>query len=456
MTRSIESLVLLGASGDLSGRLLLPAFGQLLDREESRRDVVLVGAGSEDWDADAWRDRVKTSFESGDVSDEALKSVLDTTRYEQADVTSVEALKSLIDSCPPAPAIYFALPPSVTVAACAALQQVSLPEGATMVLEKPFGTNQESAASLNQLLAEIVPEVQVHRVDHFLGRSTVLNLIGVRFANRLFEPLWSNEHVARVDIVFDEQLTLENRARYYDRAGALVDMIQSHLLQVLALVAMDPIATINAVDLRDAKAQVLRACRPWNDDPVAASRRARYTQGSIDGREVPDYTAEPGVDPSRNTETLAELIVEVDNWRWAGVPFRLRSGKALRERRKEVSVTFQPLPHLPTGLRGQAIPERLRLEMSPDRMALEMNVNGPDDPLVLDRIALDTNLSPGRLPAYGEVLAGVLDGDPLLSVRGDTAEDCWRIVDPVLQAWRDGEALMDEYAAGSDGPSDWS
>jgi glucose-6-phosphate 1-dehydrogenase len=456
MTRSIGSLLLLGASGDLSGRLLLPAFGQLLDREESRRDVVLVGAGSEELDADAWRDRIKAAFESGDVSDEALKSVLDKTHYQQADVTSVEDLKSLIDSCPPAPAIYFALPPSVTVAACTALQQVSLPEGTTMVLEKPFGTDQESAASLNQLLAELVPEEQVHRVDHFLGRSTVLNLIGVRFANRLFEPLWSNEHVARVDIVFDEQLTLENRARYYDSAGALVDMIQSHLLQVLALAAMDPIATISAVDLRDAKAQVLRACRPWNDDPVAASRRARYTQGSIDGREVPDYTAEPGVDPSRNTETLAELIVEVDNWRWAGVPFRLRSGKALRERRKEVSVTFQPLPHLPTGIRGQAIPERLRLEMSPDRMALEMNVNGPDDPLVLDRVALDTDLSPGRLPAYGEVLAGVLDGDPLLSVRGDTAEDCWRIVDPVLQAWRDGEVLMDEYAAGSDGPSDWS
>jgi glucose-6-phosphate 1-dehydrogenase len=456
MTRSIGSLLLLGASGDLSGRLLLPALGQLFDREEERRDVVLVGAGSETWDADAWRDRVKSSFESGDVSDETLKNVLETTHYEQADVTSPEDLKSLIDSCPPAPAIYFALPPSVTVAACTAFQQVSLPEGTNLVLEKPFGTDQESAAKLNQLLAELVPEEHVHRVDHFLGRSTVLNLIGVRFANRLFEPLWSNEHVARVDIVFDEQLTLENRARYYDRAGALMDMIQSHLLQVLALVAMDPIATVDAVDLRDAKAQVLRACRPWNDDPVASSRRARYTQGSIDGRDVPDYAAEPGVDPSRNTETLAELVVEVDNWRWAGVPFRLRSGKALRERRKEVSITFQPLPHLPTGLRGQALPERLLLAMGPDRVALEMNVNGPDDPLVLDRVALDTDLNPGRLPAYGEVLAGVLDGDPLLSVRGDTAEECWRIVDPVLHAWRDGEVPMDEYAAGSDGPSSWS
>ena len=455
MTRSIGSLLLLGASGDLSGRLLLPALGQLFDREESRRDVVLVGAGAEDWDANVWQQRVRTSFAAGKVSDEALLSVLTTTRYQQADVTSAQVLQSLIDSCPPAPALYFALPPSVTVAACKALQQVSLPEGTTLVLEKPFGTNQESAANLNQLLAGLVPELQVHRVDHFLGRSTVLNLLGVRFANRLFEPVWSNEHIERVDIVFDEQLTLENRARYYDHAGALMDMIQSHLLQVLALVAMEPIARADAVDLRDAKAQVLRACRPWENDPVGAGRQARYTRGSIDGREVPDYTAEPGVDPARNTETLAELVVEIDNWRWSGVPFRLRSGKALGERCKEVLVTFKRLPHLPTGLRGHPLPDRLRLSMAPDRMALEMNVNGPHDPLELDRVSLDTDLYPGRLPAYGEVLAGVLDGDPLLSVRDDTAEECWRIVDPVLHAWREGKVSMDEYAAGSDGPSSW-
>ena len=456
MTGSIGSLLLLGASGDLSGRLLLPALGQLLDQEESRREVVLVGAGSEDWNSDAWQQRVRTSFADGKVSDEALQSVLVTTRYAKADVTSRDDLQSLIESCPPAPALYFALPPSVTVAACKALQQVSLPEGTNLVLEKPFGLNQESAASLNQLLAELVPEDQVHRIDHFLGRSTILNLLGVRFANRLFEPVWTNEHIERVDIIFDEQLTLENRARYYDHAGALMDMIQSHLLQVLALVAMEPIARADAVDLRDAKAQVLRACRPWNDDPVQAGRQARYTHGSIDGRDVPDYTAEPGVDPTRNTETLAELVVEIDNWRWAGVPFRLRSGKALRERRKEVLVTFKPLPHLPIGMRGQALPDRLRLSMGPDRMALEMNINGPGDPLHLDRVSLDTDMNPGRLPAYGEVLAGVLDGDPMLAVRGDTAEECWRVVDPVLQAWRAGKVSMDEYAAGSDGPSSWA
>jgi glucose-6-phosphate 1-dehydrogenase len=456
MTHPIGTLLLLGASGDLSGRLLLPALGQLLDAEPERRDVVLLGAGSEDWDAETWQARVRSSFESAKVSPETIDAVLSSTRYTKADVTHPNDLRSLIDSGPPAPALYFALPPAVTVMSCTALEKISLPPGTSLALEKPFGTNQESAAGLNELLSHLVPEGQVHRVDHFLGRSTVLNLLGVRFANRLFEPLWSNEHIERVDIVFDEQLTLENRARYYDSAGALTDMIQSHLLQILALVAMDPIATVDAIDLRDAKEQVLRACRPWHNDPVAAGKRARYTSGLIEGRQVPNYTDEPGVDPARNTETLAELTVEIDNWRWAGVPFRLRSGKALRDRRKEVQITFKPLPHLPTGLHGNPAPDQLRLVMQPDHVSLEMNMNGPDDPFHLDRVALTADLNPGRLPAYGEVLAGVLDGDPLLSVRGDTAEECWRIVDPVLNAWRTTMAPLDTYPAGSTGPQAWS
>ena len=384
MATPIGTLLLLGASGDLAGRLLLPALGQLLDAEEGRRSINLIGAGSEDWDHQTWQDRVRSSFESGRVSSETVDAVLATTKYEKADVTNVDDLKRLLEAGPPAPALYFALPPAVTVLACTALKNVELPKGTTLVLEKPFGTNAESAASLNALLTELVPEAQIHRVDHFLGRATVLNLLGVRFANHLFEPLWNRDHIDHVDIVFDEQLTLENRARYYDSAGALMDMIQSHLLQILALVAMEPVARVDALEVRDAKAQVLRACRVWNNDPIAAGRRARYTSGSIDGREVPDYTAEPGVDPVRNTETLAELTVEIDNWRWAGVPFRLRSGKALRDRRKDVLVTFKPAPHLPTGLHGDLVSNRLRLSMGPDAMALEVNVNGPGDPLDLE------------------------------------------------------------------------
>jgi glucose-6-phosphate 1-dehydrogenase len=455
MASQIKTMVLLGASGDLSGRLLLPALGQLLDEEADLRDLVLIGAGSEDWDEQAWQERLRNSFGSANVSSDTIDAVLKTSQYFKADVTSKDDLTRLLAAGPAPAALYFALPPSVTIAACTKLQQVSLPEGTTFVLEKPFGTDTDSAVQLNKLLAEMVPEHQVHRIDHFLGRATVLNLLGVRFANRLFEPVWNADHIERVDIIFDEQLTLENRARYYDRAGALVDMIQSHLLQVMAIVAMEPIASVDEVDFRDAKAAVLRACHLWTDDPATSGKRARYTRGDIDGRNVPDYTAEPGVDPSRNTETLAELTVRVDNWRWHDVPFRLRSGKALSERKKEALITFKEVQHLPSGLHGQPVADQLRLSMGPDRMALEMNINGPDDPFELDRAVLDTDLLGGRLPAYGEVLAGVLAGNPLLSVRGDTAEECWRIVDPVLHAWRENRTPMDEYAAGSAGPANW-
>jgi glucose-6-phosphate 1-dehydrogenase len=456
MVDSVATLLLLGASGDLAGRLLLPALGQLLDQEEERRSIALVGAGAEDWDVATWQERVRSSFAAAEVSSATLEAVLAATRYQHVDVTSADQMRDLIQSCAAPPAIYFALPPAVTVLSCTALKQVELPPGTALILEKPFGTDQATAVALNELLTQLVPEEQVHRVDHFLGRSTVLNLLGLRFANRLFEPLWNSTHIESVDIIFDEDLALENRARYYDHAGALMDMIQSHLLQILALVAMDPPSEVNALDLRDAKAQVLRACQVWQGDPVTAGRRARYTSGAVNGKEVPDYVDEPGVDPARGTETLAELTVQVDNWRWAGVPFRLRSGKALARRRKEVLITFKPVPHLPGGLLGDPEPVQLRLFMGPDKMELDININGPGDPMDLDRVALTADFAAGRLPAYGEVLAGVLDGDPLLSVRGDTAEQCWRIVDPVLKAWRDGESAMDSYPAGSSGPDNWS
>jgi glucose-6-phosphate 1-dehydrogenase len=281
-------------------------------------------------------------------------------------------------------------------------------------------------------------------------------LLGLRFTNRLFEPLWSADHIAAVDIVFDEPLALEGRARYYDTAGALADIIQSHLLLVLALIAMDPPASVHADDLRDRKADVLRACRVWGGDPVAASRRARYTAGRIGDRDLPAYADEPGVDPARGTETLAEVTFQVDTWRWAGVPFRVRSGKALASLRKEIVLTFKPVPRALPGLVGLTEPVRLRISLGPDRMEIELNINGPDDPFGIDRVTLGGDFHPGRLPAYGEVLAGVFADDPTLSVRGDTAEECWRIVDPILTAWRENLVPLDEYQAGTSGPASWS
>ena len=297
-----------------------------------------------------------------------------------------------------------------------------------------------------------MPEAQIHRVDHFLGRATVLNLFGARFANHLFEPLWNRDHIDHVDIVFDEQLTLENRARYYDSAGALMDMIQSHLLQILALVAMEPIATVEALEVRDAKAQVLRACRVSNNDPLAAAKRARYTKGSIrDGRSrttpmsrgsIPSQYRDSGRTDRRDRQlALGRGAFPAAVGQGAPRPAERRPG--------DLQAGAPPADRD----KGTSVPNRLRLSMGPDAIALEINVNGPGDPLDLESVVLGTDLSPGRLPAYGEVLAGVLDGDPLLAVRGDTAEQCWRIVDPVLQAWRENRAPMEEYAAGSTDPT---
>ena len=455
MTESIRSVLVLGASGDLAGRLLLPALGQLMAGSQGPGKLRVIGAGTEQWDDAAWRERVRQSFATVSARGPRIDDILSTTTYAAADVTRPDQLQRLLDSCEGTPAIYFALPPAVTTLACKALADVRLREGTALVLEKPFGTNEAGAAELNALIATLVPEDQIHRVDHFLGKSTVLNLLGLRFSNRLFEFMWSAEHIERVEIIFDEALGLEGRARYYDGAGALVDMIQSHLLQVLSRVAMDPPASLQAADLRDRKADALRACRIWGGDPATASRRARYTAGTIEGRELPAYVQEQGVDLQRSTETLAEVTLEIGNWRWAGVPFHLRSGKAVAASRKEIVITFKQVPWLLPGLRGTELPTRLRISMGPDRMALDLNINGPDDPFELDRIELAADFNGGRLAAYGEVLAAVFDQDPTLSVRGDTAQECWRIVDPVLQAWRQNAVPLDDYPAGSTGPSDW-
>src|SRR5690349_16875735 len=269
-----QTLLVLGASGDLTARLLLPGLGGLL-AESPDEKLFLVGSGRDDWTDEHWRQRVTEAFSS--ASGPQVTATVQSTRYLQADVTRQEDLERLLAACRGQVIIFFALPPAVTAKACQALTGVALPEGTRLVLEKPFGVDTASAEELNKLLASLVPEDQIHRVDHFLGKSTVLNILGLRFANRLFEPVLNAEHVASVDIVFDESLALEGRAGYYDTAGALVDMVQSHLLQVLALLTMDAPPTVDARELRDRKAQVLRATRLWDDDVRAATRRARYT-----------------------------------------------------------------------------------------------------------------------------------------------------------------------------------
>jgi len=462
-TTQIQTLVVLGADGDLTRRLLLPGLASLLGSDwGDGRSIQLLGAGLSELSDKQWRGRVEDAFADGGHGGNGghgghggrVSRTAQRSHYRKCDVTSVEDLRSLLAECDGTPALFFALPPAITARACQALQLVELPEGTVLAMEKPFGTDRARARELNELVSTLVPETQVFRVDHFLGRSDVLNLLGTRFANRLLEPVWNNQHVESIEIVYDESLGLEGRAGYYDNAGALVDMLQSHLLQVMALLMMDPVSRVDEREVRDAKGQVLRATR-LRGTPREASRRARYTAGAIGSHKLTAYSREPGVDASRQTETLAELTVEVDTWRWTGVPVLLRSGKALGRPRKEAVVTLKPTPHLPTGLLGHDTRDQITIGFKPARLALHLDVSGPGDPFGLETASPVAELAEGDLPAYGEVLAGILDGDPLLAVRGDNAEECWRIVEPVLDAWRDHEVPLDTYAAGSNGPRSW-
>lgn len=452
---SSRSLIILGATGDLTRRLLLPALDGVLASLEAQADdgeLELIGAGHDSGAGLEWASTVAGAFGGGSLRDRVAAS----TRFEQVDATSAADLQRVIGSARHAPILYFALPPAVTERAIDALETVELPADTRLALEKPFARDEESAAVLNARLDALVPESRIHRIDHFLAKSTVINLLGLRFANRVFEALWNSEHIAAIDIVYDETLALEGRAGYYERAGALVDMIQSHLLLVHALVTMERPASLASDDLHDAMLASLAATGPFGGATATSSRRARYTAGTIDGRQIVDYVDEPGVDATRGTETLAEVTVEVQTPRWSGVPITLRSGKAIGWPATEIVLTMRPVHERLGGLLGEAPPAAIRVSLSPEHLSIDLDINGAGDPFDLDRVTLETDFGDGQLSAYGEVLAGILAGDDTLSVRGDLAEQCWRITDAVLASWRTGEVPLDEYPAGSSGPSSWS
>lgn len=454
----VHTLLILGGTGDLSSRLLLPGLARVIGNGRAP-ELTVIGSGSRDWTRDEWQDRMRSSFDTAyaaadESGREKLRATVSRSRYLQLDLSSGAGLAERIRELPGPLAVYFALPPALAAETVDRLRPGDLPPHTRLVLEKPFGNDRASARALNEALARLVPEDEVFRVDHFLGMTTVMDILGLRFTNRLLEPAWSNLHIEKMEVVFDEQLGLEGRAGYYDGAGALKDMIQSHLLHVMAFMAIGVPATLGERDLRDLLAATLRAATV---EPKTGSRRARYTAGTVDGNRMEAYADSPGVDPSRNTETLSEVEVRINNDRWAGVPFILRSGKAMNRSRKEVLVTFKPVSHLPAGFTGITdLPSRLRISFAPAEIELELNVNGPRNVFRLERTGLKGPTHMSQLTPYGEVIESVLDGDPLLSVRADIAEECWRIVDPVLRAWAADEVPLQEYPAGTQGPPGWS
>lgn len=451
----IKTLVILGASGDLTSRFLMPAIARLHQAEKLPSDFRIIGLARDDWDSDAFRRHLEERMTPCGLSITAAARdvVLAHTEYHRVDVKDRDQFAKALGKVTEPLVAYLALPPALFAPSVEILAKLTLPRGSKLVLEKPFGISLASAQDLNRLLHESFPEQDVFRLDHFLGKQTVQNLVGLRFANRVFEPLWNGQHIERVDIVWDETLTVAGRAAFYDGTGALRDMIQNHLLQLLALIAMEPLHRLDERTLRDRKVDVLRAVRRLSSEEVIRQTvRGRYGRGAIEEREIEGYARERDVDPARLTETFAQVILAVDNWRWAGVPFLLRTGKALKRDCREIAIRFKPVPHLAFGQQAQPKPNVLTIELDPDRIGLSINVNAPGDLFDLDRAELDTTLGSGGLPAYARLLLDVLNGDQTLSIRDDEAEESWRIVEPILEAWAMGSVPLLDYPAGSDGP----
>lgn len=446
--------VILGATGDLTARYLLPALVQLHEKKLLPTDTI-VGVGQEDWDTDQLRKHLTERLQqhAEEIPKSVRESVVGMLEYRQADVTDADQLRDAIGLLDEPIVVYLALPPAIFAPVLEALTTLELHEDSRVVVEKPFGQDLTSARELNELLQPTFSERSVFRIDHFLGKQTVQNVLGLRFGNRVFEYLWNREHIERVEIIWDETVTLEGRAGYYDHAGALRDMIQNHLLQLLTLVAMEAPISFEEHDFRNRKYEVLRAVRLFDRDDVSHhTRRARYTAGRIGDRDIPNYLNEPGVDAERMTESFAEVTLFIDNWRWAGVPFVLRTGKALARDRQEIVIYYRAVPHLP--FEETAPPaNKLRLRLNPDRMELGINMNGQENPFELQTVNLEAEFCPQELSAYARLLMDLFDGNAVLSIRGDVAEESWRIVEPILKGWDEGAVPMEEYPAGSEGPS---
>ena len=443
-------MVVLGATGDLAVRHLLPALARLVACESVPPELTVVGVGRESMTTSEYRTSLAANLErhASAVPLEHRQRLVDRVEYHPADL---ERSTSLVSAVGDQPVIaYLALPPAAYPAAVRALRAAGIHPASRVAVEKPFGTDARSARALTELLHETVPERNVFRVDHFLHHQTVQNLLALRWHNPFVEQMWSREHVDRVEITWEETATVGDRAGFFDGTGALRDMVQSHLLQLLALVAMDLPAEPDERQLRDAKADVLRKVRP--PSPAAVSRetvRGRYTAGFVAGRPVAGYAQLPGVDPDRDTETYAAVRLEVDDERWSGVPFLLRTGKAVAEDRRCVTLHLRSSA---TSGRPAAPGGALRISMLPERVGLQLALCGPDGAAAPELVELSAEPPRPSLPASGRLLLDLLSGDPARAVRDDEALECWRVTDAVLDGWRWAATPVRQYAAGSAGP----
>jgi len=462
------NIVIFGASGDLSKRKLLPALAHMHRWNLLGPHSRIIGALRNNWTKSHWinyvHDQLLQYFPDAILNPRSWQRIshkLDLVNGDLADPEMYQRLAAVLheQGGKKNALFYLAIPPSWYECVAKNLKAAGLADEADgfrrIVVEKPFGMDLQSAQDLNQSLQHYFDESQIYRIDHYLGKESVQNLMVFRFANSVLEPLWNRNFIDHVQISVSETLGIGYRAGYYETSGALKDMIQSHLLQVLTLVAMEAPLTLDADDVRDEKMKVLRAIRRISVDQVNnIAVRAQYDAGNADGVDIPAYRDEAGVAADSNTETFAAVKFHVDNWRWQGVPFLLRTGKALPDRVSEICIRFKAPPQTLFDLHdGNVLNNELIFRLQPDEgMLLSMTAKQPGLSTDLRAVQLDASYGmdgSGMPEAYETLFHDVLLGEAGLFSRADEVEESWRIVEPIMKAWAAEHASISTYTAGT-------
>ncbi len=473
------TVVFFGASGDLMKRMLLPAMYNLRLGEVLPGNFGIIGVSRTKFSDDDFRKDMKDSVDefsrSGPARDPLWSDFARRLSYVGGDFDDPATFAQLKAKLEANDAnlktggnrlFYLSTPPSVFSVIVDQLQKAGLaprdnPKGWTrIIVEKPFGTDLASARALQTDISRVFDEKQIYRIDHYLGKEPVQDIMALRFANMIFEPVWNRYYVNSVQITAAETVGVELRGGYYDHSGALRDMIQNHVINLLALVAMEAPVSSDADAIRDEKFKVLSALRPIQPDLISHhAARGQYGAGQIDGKPVPGYRDEPDVDPKSNTETYAAVKFYIDNWRWADVPFFLRSGKRLARKSSEIAVIFRRIPHRLFGDAGDTVERNvLVMKIEPDAgISLRFSAKVPGPKMHIRSVSMDFNYGTGfgvvSAPAYERLIGDAMRGDATLFTRWDAVQQAWEAVTPILENWLDTkDPTFPNYAAGTDGP----
>ncbi|MEA2457279.1 MAG: glucose-6-phosphate 1-dehydrogenase [Thermoleophilaceae bacterium] len=472
------TMVIFGATGDLSKRKLLPAIYNLAHEGALPERFNLIGVSRGDLSDDEFRDQARESiaeFSRRETDDKVLKGLLERMRYVSGtfdDESMYDKLGTALDEYDEEAEIefnrlfYLSTSPSFFPVIAEALGEHGLnaKDGSEVriIIEKPFGTDLDSAKELNRRVLAHFDETQVFRIDHYLGKETVQNMLVLRFANMIFEPLWNRSYVDYVQITAAEDIGIGSRAGYYDTSGALRDLIQNHLLQLLMILTMEPPVAFTADEVRDEKVKILHSIpAPSKEDVPKIAVRAQYGPGSSGGEEANGYLDEDDVPDDSTTETYAAVRLMIDNWRWAGVPFYLRTGKRLARKTTEIAVTLKPVPHLAFQQQGSlgVEPNQLILSVQPNEgVSLSLVAKIPGARMSVRPVNMEflygTSFMSQSPEAYERLIMDTMRGDATLFARNDEVEAAWGICDPILQAWKDSDEELPKYESGTAGPEE--